>query len=95
MKSADQLYKEQLQSEYSVDESGRITNAGKFEREPLWAPYFWGAALDGMADDDDGHYFRFDLTDDDKALWPELAGHKLVKLIEDSNGFVSTIKMPE
>ena len=65
-----------------------ITQPGKFEGEPVWAPSFWNAGLEGYADEDDSDAYWFDVTDDDRREWPSLAGIARVELREDSNGFV-------
>ena len=77
---------------------GRIFSPGKFEGEPVFAPYFWDIALSGFADSDNGsvYGFRFNFSSEqDKAIlkdFPELKkwlGRKRsLKLIEDSQGFV-------
>ena len=74
-------------SDYHND-GQRITQPGKFEGEPLWVPEFWQAGLEGFADDDDGEYYGFTLSDSDREKWPELAGCTRVALREDSQGFV-------
>jgi hypothetical protein len=66
----------------------RITQPGKFEGEPVWVPSFWEAGLSGLSDDDDGEYYGFMLTDQDRKDWPMLAGFTRVALREDSSGFV-------
>jgi hypothetical protein len=88
---------------YTHDANGRITQPGKFENEPIFAPYFWDLALEGLADRDNGRSFdfKFDFSDigmqskcDIRLLqdWPELKrwlGRKrTLKLVEDSQGFV-------
>ena len=88
---------------YRHDATGRITQPGKFEGEPIFAPYFWNLALEGIADRDNGHsfVFRFAFTGSgassqaDRELlkdFPELKrwlGRKrALMLAEDSYGFV-------
>jgi len=87
-----------IRDEYQMDNNGRITNPGKFEGEPIFAPHFWNLALEGFADSDNGrsYSFRFSFSaPEDKKLatdWPELKrwlGRKRsLKLVEDSQGFV-------
>lgn len=79
--------REKLEAEYTV-KNGRIQNPGKFEGEPLYVPYFWEEALNGLADDDDGIYFFFNVTATDREIFPELKGIKTVTLHETGNGFV-------
>ncbi|HKQ68402.1 MAG TPA: hypothetical protein VJT73_03645 [Polyangiaceae bacterium] len=47
------------------------------------------AALE-VADDDDGKRWTFEVTDDERLLFPELAGVIRVHLVEDDHGFVLT-----
>ena len=74
-----------------IDGKGIITSPGKFEGCPRYVPYFWDAYLNGMADRDDGSILGFDISADDKAIFPELKRRKTVKLVEDSQGFVSEV----
>jgi hypothetical protein len=75
--------------EYNVDTSGRIRRPGKFEGERLYVPYFWDAYLSGFADRDDGRVLGFDITADDRALFPELGKRRrTVKLFQRDDGFV-------
>lgn len=81
--------------EYAND-GARITQPGKFEGEPIFAPYFWDLALNGMADQDDGETFTFRFafatTDCDIAFRKELQqwlGRRHgFSMKEDSQGFV-------
>ena len=78
---------------YSVS-NGRITSPGKFEGEPIFAPYFWDLGLGGCADSDDGQVFGFKITKDDEAhkefpeLKPWLGKSRSLKLFENDQGFV-------
>ena len=80
-------------AEYDI-ENGRITSPGKFEGEPIFAPYFWNLGLEGFADNDDGSVYRFKITKDDESnpYWPELKAwlgtKRTLRLREDSQGFV-------
>jgi hypothetical protein len=69
-----------------------IKTPGKFEGEPLWAPYYWDLALEGNADMDDcvegGYGFKLDASDVE--VWPELKGTPMILLFESDNGFVYT-----
>ena len=68
--------------------NGIIQSLGKFENEPVYAPHFWSMGLEGFADSDNGRIYRFKLTADDKAAWPELKGRRWLSLWEDEQGFV-------
>lgn len=65
-----------------------VARPGKFEGEARYVPYFWQAFLNGCADRDDGTVLGFDVTAEDKALFPELKRRHTVKLIERDDGFV-------
>lgn len=79
--------------EYEND-GKRITQPGKFEGEPVFAPYFWQLGLEGFADSDEGivYLFRFDKDDKEFTEWPTLkkwlGRRRTLRLREDGNGFV-------
>jgi hypothetical protein len=81
--------------EYAND-GRRITQPGKFEGEPVFAPYFWDLGLQGFSDSDDGKVFTFRLafngTDKDipfKVQLREWLGcSRTLKMYEDDQGFV-------
>lgn len=82
--------RQQIERDYDV-RNGRIVSPGKFEGEPIFAPYFWNAALEGMADDDDGECYTFALSAEDHALWPELKEQgwtDTLMMWESEQGFV-------
>jgi hypothetical protein len=54
----------------------------------LYVPYFWDAYLNGCADRDDGTVLGFDVTREDKAIFPELKRRRTVRLIQRDDGFV-------
>lgn len=71
-----------------------IMSSGKFELEPIFAPYYWFAGLDGFADHDDGTMYTFKFTRDCDgfAMWPELRKWlgrcRTLRLRESEPGFV-------
>jgi len=71
--------------------NGRITNPGKFEGEQSYVPYFYECFLNGCADRDDGRILGFDVSAEDKALFPALRRRRTVKLIETDQGFVCEV----
>lgn len=89
------MTREQVFRDYKI-EQGRIVSPGKFEGEPIFAPYFWELGLEGFSDFDNGkvYGFRLALNGQDKSnpFLPELKqwlGRKRsLKLWEDSQGFV-------
>lgn len=64
---------------------------GKFENEEPYVPYYWDLFLNGAADRDDGEILGFDVSIEDRELFPELKGHHAVNLFEDDNGFVREV----
>lgn len=65
-----------------------VRHPGKFEGCAPYVPYFWSVYLEGCADRDDGSVLGFDVTADDKALFPELKKRRTVRLMETDSGFV-------
>jgi hypothetical protein len=71
-----------------------ITAPGKFEGEPVFAPYYWDQALEGCADVDDCETgeFQFAVDEKDLALHPALGewlgDSKILTLFEDEAGFI-------
>jgi len=88
------MTRQEILAQYRVDEIGRIISPGKFEREPIFAPYFWDIALNGFADSDNGKVFSFRINKDDPAHkeFPELKrwlGRKRsLRLLITETGFV-------
>ena len=65
-----------------------VSRPGKFEGCAVYVPYFWSFYLEGCADRDDGRILGFDVTAEDRAIFPELKGRRTVRLIERDDGFV-------
>ena len=82
------MTRKEIMAQYETRPSGVIVSPGKFEGEMLYAPYFYDLLLNGTVayDDDDGREF-IDVTDEDRAEFPELAGASRVECYEDDNGF--------
>lgn len=68
--------------------NGKFTS-GKFLGQPLYAPYFWEQAKQGLADDRQGNAYVFDITPKDINKFPDLDRYEVVKLYDDGNGFVT------
>jgi len=63
---------------------------GKFEGCAPWVAYYWGIALSGFADRDDGRTYGFDITAEDRERFPELPKRRrTVRLRETDSGFVA------
>lgn len=90
------MTREQIEKEFNIDiKTGIILNPGKFEGEMIYVPYFWDAAMNGLADEDntmseydDTPVSLFNINDEDREQFPELKEIITVELWEDSNGFV-------
>lgn len=81
--------RKEILSQYNVNESGRIVSPGKFEGEMLYVPFYWSVFMDGGADRDDGTVLGFDITTEDRQMFPELGTRRrTVKLIQRDDGFV-------
>jgi len=82
------MTRQEVLSQYKVDDHGIIRDPGKFEGEQLYVPYFWDAFMNGGADEDDGEVMSFDVGDEDRKEFPELVGVARVQLQESDTGFV-------
>lgn len=83
------MTREDILSEYNVDENGTIKDLGKFEGEALYVPYFWDAYLNGCADSDNGRILTFRITREDREQFPEIPARKrTIRLMESDFGFV-------
>jgi hypothetical protein len=83
-----------------ANDGERITQPGKFEGQPIFAPHFWSLALEGFADNDDGKTFAFKFQHREQpgkqcaefTEWPTLKAwlgrKRTLRLSEDSQGFV-------
>lgn len=79
----------EILKDYKVGERGIIRSPGKFEGERLYVPYFWERYVEGFADRDDGKYLGFDITPEERRMFPELGTRKrTVKLYQEESGFV-------
>lgn len=73
---------------------GKIRSPGKFEGEPIYAPYFHEALLNGDADMSDGEdgWALFEVYEEDVEEFPELLKNVAVVMLRvDDNGFVHTM----
>lgn len=87
--------------EYDND-GERITSPGKFEGEPIFAPYYWDLAMQGFADSDNGtvavfHFTKAQFGSKDPQnvdvkfaaeLQAWLGRKRTLRMQEDSQGFV-------
>jgi hypothetical protein len=81
-----------IRDSYATDDNGRITSPGKFEGEMIYVPWFWDQGLSGCADRDNGSVYGFNITPEDRAMWPELPSRKrTINLRESDSGFVSEV----
>lgn len=74
-------------------ENGTICDLGKFENEPIFAPYFSEYASEGeelayMEYGCGSYVSLIEVSDEDRTEFPELGNAKYVLLTESDNGFV-------
>lgn len=62
----------EIRESYQVDANKIIRTLGKFEGEPIYAPYYWDCCLQGMFAEDVNGVFFMPLDASDHAMWPEL-----------------------
>ena len=76
--------------DYTVKD-GIIQSPGKFEGSPVFVPYYYEMRLMGMWDDtftQDGRVVDiFDISIEEKRIYPELSGHKRIAIWNDCQGF--------
>ncbi|MEM2264663.1 MAG: hypothetical protein QXX03_05675 [Nitrososphaerota archaeon] len=87
-----EIYRDVL-SKFNVDEYGLITNPGKFERQPLFVPYYYTLSLIGAHDKEITKYgftfYVFKVADYEKIWFPALSDVKNIYIYEDEYGFVN------
>jgi hypothetical protein len=93
------MTREDIESEYTIIR-GVIQDAGRFESEAAYAPYFYAAVMDGgceTIDFADGQYVDVvEVDDNDRAMWPELAASIFAIGLEVSDqGFVRVVELTE
>lgn len=79
--------REQVLRDYSVDQNGIIRSPGKFELEMIYTPYFYNLGLEGMADSDEDGVWGFNVSDEDRKQFPELAKVEHVEIRVCDQGF--------
>lgn len=65
-----------------------VQGPGKFERCEPYVPYYWETKFHNW----DGDQLVFHVTINDRKIFPELKGRKVIRLVEDNYGFVSEIR---
>jgi hypothetical protein len=69
-----------------------VNRPGKFEGEEIYSPYFYEIMMQGDSDEvGEDNVDVFIITDEDRALFPELEGVKKLIQYTDDNGFVYTL----
>lgn len=87
------MTRKEIEAQFTVVD-GRIRSPGRFEGEMVYVPHFWDIGMDGFADRDDGSTWGFDVTQEDKAEFPELKKRRTVKLYQRDDGFVCECGRP-
>lgn len=81
------MIRSDIERDYNVV-NGVIRSPGKFEGEPVYVPYYWNVYLEGFASSDDGKVLSFTVEPEERWMFPELKGRRVVKLRCDDSGFV-------
>ncbi|MDE2101395.1 MAG: hypothetical protein KGL39_29375 [Patescibacteria group bacterium] len=76
---------------YEYDMWGRIKSPGKFEGEARYLPRLWHESMESGDWPNNRGIISIEVDDTDKALFPELARRKRVRMYEDEMGFVSEV----
>jgi len=66
-----------------------VSGPGKFEGEPDWSPYFYDRIMNGDGEEIGGEPWQtvLEITEEDKAIFPELTKGHWILFYEDDNGF--------
>ena len=76
-----------------------VSHTGKFEREPIYSPYFYEMILDGCAGEEfylgEGLpvYSVFKITSEDREIFPELKSVYGVTCWESGQGFFNCVDL--
>jgi hypothetical protein len=76
------MTREELERQYAVNKKGVIITPGKFAGQMLYVPYFWDKYLSGYADDTNGDFITFFITDEERREYPELRQAEIITLLE-------------
>ena len=89
------MTRQEIENDYKV-RNGIIVSPGKFEDEPIYAPYFYDAVMNGFQDDtnyaDDTPIDVFYPTIEDAEMFPELGDCKELHIWTNEQGFIFTSK---
>lgn len=92
----ERMTRAEIESEFDIQD-GIIKDPGKFEGEPVYAPYFYVLGMDSGADEDvygadDTIHSVFFITDEDREQFPELKEEEIEALHvwEGETGFFNT-----
>ena len=88
------MNRQEIESNYKINEHGIICSPGKFEGEMIYAPYFYDLIMEGGSSEtdfpegEDGPCVDiFYPTEEDVAEFPELEGCTRVECMESEQGF--------
>ena len=76
------MTREEMKRQYTVNKKGVIVSPGQFAGQMLYVPYFWEKYLNGLADDTNGGFITFFITDEDRKEFTELGEATVITLIE-------------
>jgi hypothetical protein len=90
------MTRQEIEQAYTIDKRGTIVSPGKFEGEPIYAPYFFYGSLDGYSEEfyygeGASSEYLIEVTDEDRAMFPELdATTAFVAIGNSDSGHVYT-----
>jgi hypothetical protein len=79
--------REDILKAYELSKDGKIQTKGMFLNERVYAPYYHELFAEGKADRVSGSYCRFEVTDADRAMFPELKHKREVRFSMDAKGY--------
>lgn len=94
------MTREEILKDYNVDSWGIIQDPGKFESEPLYAPYFYDLSMDGGAETldwpDETTTYVVTVDDSDREEFPEIGADIVAVIVEESDqGFITVSSLTQ
>lgn len=85
--------------DFKIDERSVILTKGMFEAEMIYAPYFHAKIMAGEGDEvvdpgGNGYSTFFEVTEEDRAEFPELVDVKRVECFQSTDGFFYCVTEP-
>ncbi len=68
----------EIEAMYQIDAEGFIDSEGPFKDTPMWLPFFWNAAMEGVAEMEYNGISVFHIGEGERAEFPDL--HDVTRL---------------